>query len=1607
MIARTCTKIRRLCFNAAVLSLAFVVTIVLSPILVFAQFPGGFLEKATSTDIRATLTQLEIQALLPARGLFTFPPPYLTQGIRLTNESDCGGTDCVKYVGYSYWRNINNHSGGDEMLVFLTLRGNGGPTLFSYNKVTDAVTKLGPLFSAGSSFSSATGEGWYFSAAQPTTLYLNSGPKLLRYDVFTKQFETVFDVSMQPALFGANRIIWQMHSSNDDRVHSATLKDGTTYADLGCFAYDEALIQFYYYPKLGAYDECQIDKSGRWLLIKENVDGLNGEDNRIIDLQTGVETVLLDQIGAAGHSDNGFEYMVAADNWNILPGAIRMWKFGQNPLQGPVVYRDPSWATQSAQHVSHVNTKAGVPPEQQYACGSGARATNGPRANEIVCFRLDTSYDVLVVAPVMTDMNAPGGGDSYSKLPKGNLDVTGQYLIWTSNMASSRLDAFIVKIPAQLLTGLSSDATPPAVSVTSPLNGASVSNFITVSATASDNVGVAGVQFKLDGVNLGSEFTTSPYSISWNTTTATNASHTLTAVARDAAGNLATSSAVTVTVSNDSTPPVISSVAVPFITSSGVTITWTTDEASDSQVEYGPTTAYGSAGALNTSPVTSHSQALSGLAANTLYHYRVKSQDAAGNLATSGDFTFTTLASADTTPPTVSITSPVSGSAVSATITVAASASDNVAVVGVQFKLDGNNLGAEDAVAPYSISWNTTTATNGSHLLTAVARDAAGNSTTSTALTVTVNNDITAPAISLVSSSNISSSGSTITWTTNEASDSQVEYGLTTAYGSASALNTSPVTSHSQALSGLAANTLYHYRVKSRDAAGNLATSGDFTFTTLPPPPPDLVAYRTLTPITVDGVLGEWSGAGAARFSGLSNSATAYLLWNATNLYVAFQVTDTQLSAIQTARDAPALYQDDAVEVYLDTRADRTTTMQSDDYQFLVNLNNAQGDLRGTGGGKDPAWNATWLSAVTRQGTLNSHGDTDSGYTVEIAIPWAQIGVTPSIGMYLGMDLAVDDKDAATFNYFDWAGITLGSYAQPNLWKRIQLADAPPDTTPPSVAITSPSPGATVSGTITVSGTAADNVALSRVEVLVDSGAPQTASGTNVWNLTLNTLALSNGTHAVVARALDPTGNAGTATVSVTVSNDTTPPALSAVTASALTASGATITWTTDEASDSQVEYGLTTAYGSSAALNSTMVTSHSQTLGGLASNTLYHYRVKSRDAAGNLALSGDFTFTTPTDINAGLVGYWKFDEGSGASAIDSSGNGNTGTLVNGPTRIAAGVNQALSFDGVNDYVSIPHTDKLNAYPLTIALWMKTSTAAGVRGIVNKYVAGSYNGYQLFINNGTLCAWYLRNTSNYVYNGTGCTLDTAGYNDNRWHHVAFVVDASGGRLYVDGILTASQPWTGPAGAPSTTQELQVGHYPGAFGGAEYFQGAGDEVHIYNRALSAEEVLKLYNAAKPSTVENVVWINVVNATTTDNSLKKTSGCDGCQDAGAASQQQITSGNGYLEFMASETTTLRYAGLSNGNTGTSAAEIKFAVRLQSGFAEVRESGLYKADTSFVTGDVFRIAVESGVVKYYKNCTLFYTSTVAPVYPLLVDSSILSLNGTVTNAVIFRSP
>jgi hypothetical protein len=419
-----------------------------------ADAPGGFLEQPGTAAVRARLAPAQIQSLLPARGKFTFPAPYNTQALRLTNASDCGGADCLWYVGYSYWRNMNNHVGSDILYIFLGLdrtRGGGGPTLFGYNKVTEEVRNLGPLFDAANPLSWATGEGWYFSATQRTTLYLNDGPRMQRYDVESKQLQTVYDATSR---FGAGYEIWQMHSSDDDRVHSATLRNATTHEMLGCLIYHEDSAQFQYFPKVGDFDECNLDRSGRWAISLETTQGTAyGDDMRVFDLATGSERRVLDQNGAVGHADMGYGYVVGTDNWNALPNAIQTWDFTQPALVGRPVFYNTDWAVPAANHISHTNAQPGVPMSQQYACGSNASPQDSAWGNEIVCFRLDGSFTTLVVAPVMTDMGSAAGGDEYAKEPKGNLDVTGQYFLWTSNSGGSRVDAFIAKVPSQLLMG--------------------------------------------------------------------------------------------------------------------------------------------------------------------------------------------------------------------------------------------------------------------------------------------------------------------------------------------------------------------------------------------------------------------------------------------------------------------------------------------------------------------------------------------------------------------------------------------------------------------------------------------------------------------------------------------------------------------------------------------------------------------------------------------------------------------------------------------------------------------------------------------------------------------------------------------------------------------------------------------------------------------------------------------------------------------------------------------------------------------------------------------------------------------------------------------------
>jgi hypothetical protein len=279
--------------------------------------------------------------------------------------------------------------------------------------------------------------------------------------------------------------------------------------------------------------------------------------------------------------------------------------------------------------------------------------------------------------------------------------------------------------------------------------------------------------------------------------------------------------------------PIISGVTAQNITATGVTIRWSTDQASSSQVEYGTTSAYSATTIINTALVTSHSVTLTNLTASTTYHFQVVSVDADNHVATSGDSSFTTLAASDSPP----VISGVTAGTLTSTGAVITWTTDEAATSQVDFGLTAQ-YGTSSAlnntlVSSHSVTLSNLTPSTTYHYQVNSA-DASANLTSAGdfTFTTTAAPDTTPPVITGVMASLLTSTEAVITWTTDEAATSQVDFGLTAQYGTSSALNNTLVTGHSVILSNLIPSTTYHYQVNSSDGSANLAAAGDFTFTT-------------------------------------------------------------------------------------------------------------------------------------------------------------------------------------------------------------------------------------------------------------------------------------------------------------------------------------------------------------------------------------------------------------------------------------------------------------------------------------------------------------------------------------------------------------------------------------------------------------------------------------------------------------------------------------------------------------------------------------------------------------------------------------------------------
>ncbi|KKU57248.1 MAG: hemagglutination activity domain protein [Parcubacteria group bacterium GW2011_GWA2_47_12] len=228
--------------------------------------------------------------------------------------------------------------------------------------------------------------------------------------------------------------------------------------------------------------------------------------------------------------------------------------------------------------------------------------------------------------------------------------------------------------------------------------------------------------------------------------------------------------------------------------------------------------------------------------------------------------------------------------------------------------------------------------------------------------------------------------------------------------------------------------------------------------------------------------------------------------------------------------------------------------------------------------------------------------------------------------------------------------------------------------------------------------------------------------------------------------------------------------------------------------------------------------------------------------------------------LKDGLVGMWTFDgnDMSGNTAIDRSGNGNNGTLTNGPKKAIGKIGQALNFDGVNDEVNIPDNDTIDFNTnanFTISFWVKIpssnqpDTSNSDNEIIEKWdQVDSRYPYVIRFNNHTAGA--NSNTLSVArYDGTnnpGITT-TKKYNDANWHF--FVFQKAGSTLYLyadrDSPQTATDTTTGVTTNTSKLYFARRGHVTND----NFFRGSLDEVRIYNRALSAEEIKRLYNMGR--------------------------------------------------------------------------------------------------------------------------------------------------------------
>jgi hypothetical protein len=335
-----------------------------------------------------------------------------------------------------------------------------------------------------------------------------------------------------------------------------------------------------------------------------------------------------------------------------------------------------------------------------------------------------------------------------------------------------------------------------------------------------------------------------------------------------------------------------------------------------------------------------------------------------------------------------------------------------------------------------------------------------------------------------------------------------------------------------------------------------------------------------------------------------------------------------------------------------------------------------------------------------------------------------------------------------------------------------------------------------------------------------------------------------------------------------------------------------------------------------------------------------------------------------------GLVGAWGFDETSGTAVLDRSPAGNPGT-VNGPTRTAGGrFGGALSFDGVNDWVTVADANSLDlSSGLTLSAWLNPAVAGSAwRTVMLKERSGGLS-YALYGNTATgQPSGHVSTPSESSTNGT------SGLAAGVWSHLATTYDGATLRLFVNGVQVSSRGVIGSI--PAGTGALRIG---GNNVWPEWFRGLIDEVRVYNRALPAAELQS--DMATPVTCSGQTAPAALTVTPASLSF---SGQQGGSSPAAKTVDVSNTGGGTMNWTASESATwLSVAPASGTNAGTITVTPSI-----SGLA----AGTYTTDVTVAA---------AGATGSPKTIPVTFTVAAPPTPALSVAPSSLSFSGTAGSA------